>query len=58
MKLGEVLALLNAGAYTLSQASQYNGRPLPPVVLIKENRTPELIRERDRLEDLISRDIY
>jgi diaminopimelate decarboxylase len=58
VKLGEVLALLNCGAYSLSQASQYNGRFLPPVVLIKEGGTPELIRERDRFEDLISRDIY
>jgi diaminopimelate decarboxylase len=58
VKLGDVLALLNAGAYTLSQASQYNGRPLPPVVLIKQDGSPELIRERDRFEDLVSRDIY
>jgi len=50
--------MLNCGAYTLSQASQYNGRFLPAVVMIKTDGTPELIRERDRLEDLVSRDIY
>lgn len=53
---GEVLALLNCGAYSLAQASQYNGRFLPAVVLIRQDGTPELIRKRDRLEDLILND--
>ena len=34
---GEILALLNCGAYSLAQASQYNGRFLPAVILIREN---------------------
>lgn len=54
---GEILALLNCGAYSLAQASQYNGRFLPPVVLIKENGEPKLIRRRDTFEDLISSDL-
>ena len=54
---GEVLALLNCGAYSFSQASEYNGRPLPAIVLIKLSGTPELIRTRDTLEDLIRNDI-
>jgi D-ornithine/D-lysine decarboxylase len=49
---GEVLALLNCGAYSLAQASQYNGRFLPAIVLIR-NGKPETIRKRDRFEDLI-----
>ena len=55
---GEVLALLNCGAYSLAQASQYNGRFLPPVVLIKKDGSVELIRKRDRFEDLAANDIY
>jgi diaminopimelate decarboxylase len=55
---GEVLALLNCGAYTLAQASQYNGRFLPPVVLIRENGDVELIRKRDGFDDLIANDLY
>ena len=51
--LGEILAMLNAGAYTLSQASQYNSRTLPAVVLIHGSGDTELIRKRDRLEDLM-----
>jgi D-ornithine/D-lysine decarboxylase len=54
---GEVLAMLNAGAYTLAQASQYNARFLPAVVLIRETGEAELIRKRDRFEDLITNDL-
>lgn len=54
---GEVLALLNCGAYSLAQASQYNGRFLPPVVLTKADGTAELIRRRDTFEDLIASDL-
>lgn len=55
---GEILALLNCGAYSLSQASQYNGRFLPAVVMVRENGDVELIRKRDRFEDLINNDIW
>jgi len=55
---GEVLALLNCGAYSLAQASQYNARFLPPVVLIKANGEAELVRKRDECKDLVTNDIY
>lgn len=54
---GEVLALLNCGAYSLAQASQYNGRPLPPVILITKKREIQVIRIRETLEDLIRGEI-
>jgi diaminopimelate decarboxylase len=57
IELGEVLALLNCGAYTMSQASQYNGRFLPAIVMIDVNGKPELIRKRDRFEDLVANDV-
>ena len=57
VELGETLAMLNVGAYTLSQASQYNSRALPPVVLIRKDGEPALIRKRDRLEDLMLNEI-
>ncbi len=53
---GEVLALLNCGAYSLAQASQYNARFLSPVVLTKTDGTAELIRRRDNFNDLIACD--
>jgi diaminopimelate decarboxylase len=58
VQTGEILALLNCGAYSLSQASQYNGRPLPPVVLLRDNGEAQLIRTRDQLEDLAKNELY
>ena len=58
IELGEVLALLDAGAYTLSQASQYNARFLPPVVLIRDDGKAELIRKRDSFGDLVANDLW
>jgi D-ornithine/D-lysine decarboxylase len=55
--VGETLALLNCGAYSLAQASQYNGRFLPPVVLIRQDGSAELIRKRETFEDLIASDL-
>lgn len=54
---GEVLALLNCGAYSLAQMFHYNGRPLPAAVLIRKDGTADLIRRRDNYEDLIVSDI-
>ena len=54
---GEVLALLNCGAYSLAQASQYNGRFLPPVVLIQSDGTAKLIRNRETFKDLVGCDL-
>ena len=53
---GEVLALLNCGAYSLAQMFHYNGRPLPAAVLIRRDGKPALIRRRDTYDDLIAND--
>jgi D-ornithine/D-lysine decarboxylase len=58
IKPNEVLALLNCGAYSIAQMFQYNARFLPPVVLIREDKTVELIRKRDTFEDLLTNDIW
>jgi D-ornithine/D-lysine decarboxylase len=55
---GEVLALLNCGAYSLAQMFHYNGRPLPAAVLISTDGHAELIRRRDTYDDLIANDIF
>ena len=54
--VGDVLALLNTGAYALDQASQYNGRPIPSAVMVKESGEVEIIRRRETYEDLFSMD--
>ena len=53
---GEVLALLNCGAYSLAQGMQYNGRFLPPVLLVGEDGSVEMIRRRESFDDLIAAD--
>jgi len=55
---GEVLALLNCGAYSVAQMFQYNARFLPAIVLIREDGAVELIRRRDSFEDLIANDVW
>jgi diaminopimelate decarboxylase len=50
---GDLLAVLNAGAYGFAMSSQYNGRPRAAEVLVK-NGTYELVREREQLENLLS----
>lgn len=55
---GEVLALLNCGAYSLAQMFHYNGRPLPAAVLVRSDGSTDLIRRRDTYEDLIVHDIF
>jgi diaminopimelate decarboxylase len=55
---GEVLALLNSGAYSLAQAFPYNGRPLPAAVIIREDSRADLARRRDTYEDLLTGDVW
>jgi diaminopimelate decarboxylase len=50
---GDLLAVLNAGAYGFSMSSQYNSRPRAAEVMIR-NGKPVLVREREKLHDLMS----
>ena len=49
---GDLLAVLNAGAYGYSMSSQYNARPRAAEVVVR-NGTVELAREREQLDDLM-----
>ena len=55
---GEVLALLNTGAYALAQAFPYNGRPLPAAVIIREDGSADLARRPDTYESLLAGDVW
>jgi diaminopimelate decarboxylase len=50
---GDLLAILNAGAYGFVMSSQYNARPRAAEVLVKDGKCT-LVREREQLDDLIS----
>jgi D-ornithine/D-lysine decarboxylase len=58
VKPGEVLALLNSGAYSLAQMFPYNGRPLPAAVITKAVGEVEVARRRDSYEDLLQGDVW
>ena len=51
-KSGDLLAVMSAGAYGFTMASNYNSRPKTPEVLVKD-KTILVIRERESYEDLI-----
>ena len=50
---GEVVALMSAGAYGFTMASNYNSRPMPAEVLVEGGTTTE-IRKRQTYEDLVA----
>jgi diaminopimelate decarboxylase len=49
---GDLLALLDAGAYGMALASNYNTRPRPAEVLV-DGKSVKIIRRREALEDLL-----
>jgi diaminopimelate decarboxylase len=55
MQEGGLLAVLDAGAYGMSLASNYNTRPRPAEVLI-DGKTAKLIRKRESVADLLRLD--
>jgi diaminopimelate decarboxylase len=53
---GEILAILNAGAYAFSMSSQYNSRPKAAEILVSKDET-NIIRERETFSDLFTKQI-
>jgi diaminopimelate decarboxylase len=51
-KEGDLLALLDAGAYGMVLASNYNTRPRPAEVLV-DGRSAKIIRRREKVSDLL-----
>ncbi|MCR4666724.1 MAG: diaminopimelate decarboxylase [Desulfovibrio sp.] len=52
MREGDLIGVLDAGAYGFSMASTYNQRQRPAEILINQEGLPRLIRRRESLEDL------
>jgi diaminopimelate decarboxylase len=50
---GDLLAVLNSGAYGFSMSSQYNSRPRAAEVMIRQNKDI-LVRKREELFDLMT----
>ena len=49
---GDLLAILDAGAYGMSQASNYNSRPRPAEILVRGKKA-RLVRRRETIRDLL-----
>ena len=54
---GDLLAILDAGAYGMAESSNYNTRPRPAELLV-EGAKARLIRRRETMADLFSPEIY
>jgi len=50
---GDLIGILDAGAYGFAMASNYNSRVRPCEVLIRKNGKVELIRKRENYDDLL-----
>jgi len=53
---GELLAILDAGAYGMVLASNYNSRPRPAEVLV-DGKSVKVIRRRETMDDLLRPEI-
>jgi diaminopimelate decarboxylase len=56
VKMGEVLAIWAAGAYGMSQASNYNARRRPAEILV-EGKRARVVRRRETAKDLLRGDV-
>ena len=52
VQAGDVLAVMSAGAYGFTMASNYNTRPLPAEILVDGDKA-SVVRERQTLDDVI-----
>jgi diaminopimelate decarboxylase len=50
---GDIIGVLDAGAYGYSMSCVYNHRPRPAEILIQESDEIKLIRRRDTFEDML-----
>ena len=53
IKKGDLVCMLDAGAYGYSMCSNYNSRPRPAEVMICKDGSVKLIRRRETYEDLL-----
>lgn len=51
-EMGDLLAVMSAGAYSFTMASNYNSRPRSPEVMVKDSEF-FVIKERETYEDLV-----
>jgi diaminopimelate decarboxylase len=55
-KRGDLLAVMSAGAYGFTMASNYNSHPKPPEILVDGDKY-YIVRKRESLDDLINGEV-
>lgn len=53
IEIGDIVCVLDSGAYGYSMCSSYNSRPRPAEVMINKDGSARLIRRRETIEDLM-----
>ena len=53
---GDLLAIMSAGAYSFTMASQYNSRPRPAEVMVDGSRA-HVVRQRETIESLFENEV-
>lgn len=56
MKQGDLIAIMDAGAYGMSLSSNYNSRPRPAEVLVQGKKS-KLVRRRESVEELFAAEV-
>jgi diaminopimelate decarboxylase len=55
---GDLLAILDAGAYGMVMASNYNARPRPPEVVVSaDGQSWQVARRRETWDDLLAQEV-
>ncbi|MEO8376713.1 MAG: diaminopimelate decarboxylase [Candidatus Sumerlaeota bacterium] len=56
-KQGDLLSIMDAGAYGFVMASNYNTRPRPAEVLVLDGKA-KLVRKKDSFEDVVRNEVF
>ncbi|MEM3615949.1 MAG: diaminopimelate decarboxylase, partial [Candidatus Methanomethylicia archaeon] len=57
VSVGDILAIMNVGAYGFSMSSQYNSRPRAAIIMFNDGKT-SLVRRRETYSDIFSNEIF
>ena len=57
VKEGDIIAVLDCGAYSLSSSTQFL-YPRPSAVLVNSEGKVQVIREKETYDDVIGKDIF
>ena len=52
--VGDLMAIMDAGAYGAVMSNNYNRRPLPPEVLVEDDGTWRILRRKQTVDDMLA----